>query len=203
MDLATRYIGASEPAAMHTWRETVWNHRSIDRLTSCDFTACFFRKRKVRPFQRLHESKSRTCCGTAISHQRTWTFLVLLLLSACCMANIIEARHKASSRPDWRRRLTVLRCHHVQKHFSITSEELARIWKRADETNPTGDASPTDYGWQLNQNCFAIEIRLVRRKFSSASIGVLYKLAYIICRGYILRWGGIKIRTRIRTGLEW
>ena len=34
---------------------------------------------------------------------------------------------------------SVLRCHHVQKDFSITSEELARVWKRADETNPTGD----------------------------------------------------------------
>ena len=28
------------------------------------------------------------------------------------------------------------------------------MWKRADETSPTGDASPTDYGWKLNQNCF-------------------------------------------------
>ena len=28
------------------------------------------------------------------------------------------------------------------------------MWKRADETNPTGDASPTDYGWNLNQSCF-------------------------------------------------
>ena len=37
------------------------------------------------------------------------------------------------------------------KHCSITSEELARLWKRADEINPIGDASPTDYGWKLNQ----------------------------------------------------
>ena len=28
------------------------------------------------------------------------------------------------------------------------------MWKRAVETNPTGDASATDYGWKLNQNCF-------------------------------------------------
>ena len=66
-----------------------------------------------------------------------------------------------------RRRLT-LHCHHVQKHFSITSSELraSKIWKRADETivNPTGDASPTDYGCNLNQNC-----RLVSRKLGSGA----------------------------------
>ena len=28
------------------------------------------------------------------------------------------------------------------------------MWKRADETSPTGDASPTDYRWKLSQNCF-------------------------------------------------
>ena len=31
---------------------------------------------------------------------------------------------------------------------------VARMWKRVDETSPTDDASPTDYGWKLNQNCF-------------------------------------------------
>ena len=34
------------------------------------------------------------------------------------------------------------------------AQYVARMWKRADETNPTGEASPTDYGWKLNQNCF-------------------------------------------------
>ena len=28
------------------------------------------------------------------------------------------------------------------------------MWKRADETSHIGDASPTDYGWKLNKNCF-------------------------------------------------
>ena len=31
---------------------------------------------------------------------------------------------------------------------------VASKWKRADETSHTGDASPTDYRWKLNQNCF-------------------------------------------------
>ena len=34
------------------------------------------------------------------------------------------------------------------------AQYVARMWKSTDETNPTGDASPTDYGWKLNQNCF-------------------------------------------------
>ena len=28
------------------------------------------------------------------------------------------------------------------------------MWKRADETSPSGDANPIDYRWELNQNCF-------------------------------------------------
>ena len=27
------------------------------------------------------------------------------------------------------------------------------MWKRADQTYPTGEASPTDDGWKLTQNC--------------------------------------------------
>ena len=29
----------------------------------------------------------------------------------------------------------------------------ARIWKRADQTDPTGEASTTDYGWNETENC--------------------------------------------------
>ena len=35
-----------------------------------------------------------------------------------------------------------------------SAQYVARMWKRADETNPTGEVSPTDNGWKLNQNCF-------------------------------------------------
>ena len=34
------------------------------------------------------------------------------------------------------------------------AQYVARMWKKAGESNPTGDASPTDYGWKLNQNYF-------------------------------------------------
>ena len=27
------------------------------------------------------------------------------------------------------------------------------MWKRADQADPTGEASPTDDGWKLTQNC--------------------------------------------------
>ena len=50
----------------------------------------------------------------------------------------------------------MLLSHHVhtsQPHQKSTIC-IARMWKRADETSPIGDASPTDYGWKLNQNCF-------------------------------------------------
>ena len=27
------------------------------------------------------------------------------------------------------------------------------MWRRADHINPTAEASPSDYGWKLTQNC--------------------------------------------------
>ena len=56
--------------------------------------------------------------------------------------------------------LKMINCasHHAPKtllNHIKRAKYIARMWKRADETNPTGDASPTDYGWKLlNQNCF-------------------------------------------------
>ena len=46
-----------------------------------------------------------------------------------------------------------LLCHHVPKHFFTTSKEhnnyVAKMWKRADETNPTPDASLTMGGSEI------------------------------------------------------
>ena len=44
---------------------------------------------------------------------------------------------------------------HAPRCLSITSKGpvCARIWKRADQTNPTGEANTTDYGWNETENC--------------------------------------------------
>ena len=31
------------------------------------------------------------------------------------------------------------------------AQYVAKIWKRADQTDPTGGASPTDFGWKLTE----------------------------------------------------
>ena len=34
------------------------------------------------------------------------------------------------------------------------AQHVARMWNKADETNPTGEVSPADSGWKLIQDCF-------------------------------------------------
>ena len=80
-------------------------------------------------------------------------------------SNITEARYKTFMRmsggkeKDLLARLKKINCaslppcaktllNHIKR-----AQYVARMWKRADETDPTGEASPTDYGWKLNQNC--------------------------------------------------
>ena len=44
--------------------------RTWHALTGCDCTSCFLRKGKVRPFQQLDRSKSKTCYSPTIPHHR-------------------------------------------------------------------------------------------------------------------------------------
>ena len=140
----------------------------LHALTGCDFTSCFFRKRRVRPFQRLeadpdHVKALQSFTTEEVDIQGVTSFVCLLY--GFKTANITEARYKAFMRMSGGKRKELLA--RLKKCFSATvyqdtskrSQYIARMWKRADEKNPTGEASPADYGRKLNQNF------LVPRKF--------------------------------------
>ena len=53
------------------------------------------------------------------------------------------------------RRATVLVSHHATTRLATTSKGhrlFRRTWKRANQTDPTGEARPTEYGWKENNN---------------------------------------------------
>jgi hypothetical protein len=109
---------------------------------------------------------------------------VLLLLSArynnygFTTSDVTEARYKAFMRmsgdkgKDLLAGLKKINCDSLPPcaktlHNHIKrAQYVARMWRRANETNPTDDACPTDYGWKLSQNRFE-PCRLVPRKFCS------------------------------------
>ena len=81
-------------------------------------------------------------------------------------SDIIEARYKAfmcmsgSRGKDFLASLKKINsaslppCAKTLLNHIKRAQYVARMWKRADETNPISDANPTDYRWKLNQNCF-------------------------------------------------
>ena len=87
---------------------------------------------------------------------------MLLLLSANSMGskktNITEARYKTFMRMSSgkgkellarikkKNCASLLPCTKTLLNHIKRAQYVARMWKRADETNPTGEVSPTDYG---------------------------------------------------------
>lgn len=168
-----RYIGVSKLAAILEKQPGMTEALiGLHALTGCDFTSCFFRKGKVRPFQRLeadpeHIMALQSLTTEEVDIQSVTSFVCSLY--GFKTSNIIEARYKAFMRmsggkgKDLLAALKKINCaslppcaktllNHIKR-----AQYVARMWRRADETNPTGDVSPTDYGWRLSQNCFEPE----------------------------------------------
>ena len=115
-------------------------------LTGCDFPSCFFRKGKVRSFQWLEEElklKSLTSQkvdipGVTSFFCQLYGFRMVRLLARIKKIN-------SSSLPPCTKTLS----NHIKRaHY------VARMWRRVVHINPTAEASPTDCGWKLTQNCF-------------------------------------------------
>ena len=45
----------------------------------------------------------------------------------------------------------------MQQDIIERAQYVARMWKRADETDPTGEMSPADSGWRLNRDCYELD----------------------------------------------
>ncbi len=122
----------------------------------------------MRPFQRLEANPEHVM---ALQSLTTEEVDIPGITSFVCSlygyktSNIIEARYNAvicmsaGKKGDLLARLKKINCaslppcaktllNHIKR-----AQYVARMWKRANETNPTGDVDPTDYGWKLNQNC--------------------------------------------------
>jgi len=123
----------------------------------------------VRPFQRLEADPDHVMALQSLTTEEVdipGVTSFVCSLYGFKTPNITEARYKAFMRmrggkgKELLARLKKINCaslppctktllNHIKR-----AQYVARMWKRADETNPTGEASPTDYAWKLNQNCF-------------------------------------------------
>ena len=166
-----RYIGVSELAGKLEEEQSGITEALIGlhALTGCDFTSCFYRKGKVKPFQRLASNADHIAAMQSLTTEEVdipGITAFVCLLYGFRTSNITEARYKAFMRmsggkgKDLQANLKKINCaslppcektllNHIKR-----AQYVARMWKRADETNPTRNASPTDYGWKLSQNCF-------------------------------------------------
>ena len=141
----------------------------LHALTGCDFTPCFYRKGKVKPFERLEAEES----GEFVTALRSLTSVdvdipgvtrFVSFLYGQKTSNINEARFKAfmrmtgGSKKEPLAKLKKLNCASLPPCKKVLDNQIrranfvARYWKNANQTDPTSMESPTDYGWRENQN---------------------------------------------------
>lgn len=136
-------------------------------LKGCDFTPCFFRKGKVKPFERLEADESEDY----VTALRSLTYVEVDILGVIRFvsspygqktSNINEAIFKAFMRiSDCNKKEHLAKfkincaslppCKEVLDNQIRQAQFVASYWKRADQTDPSGTESPTDYGWRENQ----------------------------------------------------
>ena len=166
-----RYIDVTKLADILEKKQTGITEALIGlhALTGCDFTSCFYRKGKVKPFQWMESDAAHVMALRSLTAEEVDAQAVpsiVCVLYGFKTSDINEARYKAFMRMgggdenEPLARIMKINCaslppcaktlgnHMKRAHY------VARIWKRADQTDPTGGASPTDYGWKLSQNCF-------------------------------------------------
>ena len=141
-------------------------------LTGCDFPSCFFRKGKVRSFQWLEEELDFIMALKSLTSQKVD---IPSVTSFFCQiygfrtSNIVLVRCKAFMRMcsgTGRELLARIKkinssspppCTKTLNNHIKRSHYVARMWRRAVHNNPTAEASPTDCGWKLTQNCLQLD----------------------------------------------
>ena len=106
-----RYIGVSEMAAILEEEQPGLTEALIGlhALTGCDFTSCFFRKGKVRPFQWLEANPKHVMALQSLTTDDVdipGVTAFVCLLYGFKTSDIIEARYKAFMRMSSGRRKT-------------------------------------------------------------------------------------------------
>ena len=132
-------------------------------LTGCDFTSSFNRLGKVKPFQRL-EAITGDIHVTALRSLTSEVDMTGVTSFVCALhgfntSDINEARYKAFMRmcggkqTDSFARMKKINCaslppcYETLTHHIMRTNFVAKMWKQADEVNPTDGESPINYGW--------------------------------------------------------
>lgn len=164
-----RYINVSEIADVLERENSGFTEALLGyhALTGCDFNPCFFRKGKVKPFKSIvadEEYVTALRSLTSLDVDIPGVTRYITFLYGEKSSNINEARFKAFMRMSYgnnKEPLTKLKkincaslppCQKVLYNQIKRAQFVARYWKRADQTDPSGTENPTDYGWRENQN---------------------------------------------------
>ena len=166
-----RYIAVSNIAAILSEKQGQVTEAllGMHALTDCDFTSCFVRKEKLKPFQRLVADISDrhvTALRSLTSDEVTMPGFTSLVCSmyGFTTSDIKEARYKAFIRMsggDEKYPLATIKkincaslppCNKTLGNDFKRTQFVSMMWKRADQKDPTGEARPSDYGWKENYN---------------------------------------------------
>ena len=101
-----RYIGVSKLAAILEEEQPGLTEALIGlhALTGCDFTSCFFRKGKVRPFQWLEANPKHVTAPQSLTTEDVdipGVTAFVCLLYGFKTSDIVEARYKAFMRMSY------------------------------------------------------------------------------------------------------
>jgi hypothetical protein len=144
----------------------------LHALTGCDLTSCFFRKGKVKPLQRLEADADHVVALHSLTSDEVdipGVTSFVCSLYGFKTSDINEARYKAFMRMSGgteKEPLSKIKkidcaslppCTKTLANQIKRAQYVARMWRRADQTDPTVGASPTDYGWKLTQKGFEPE----------------------------------------------
>lgn len=137
-------------------------------LTGCDFTSAFNRLGKVKPFKRL-EAITAELHVKAMRSLTSEVDMIAVTCYVCALygfntSDINEARYKAfmhmcggkEANPLARMKkincASLPPCYETLSHHIKRANFVAKMWKKADEVNPTGGESPVNYGWMKTEN---------------------------------------------------
>lgn len=169
-----RYIDVSNVAALQENKQPGSTEALIGlhALTGCDFTSCFFRKGKMKPLQKMEASTThmqalRSLTSEEVDVPAITSFVCSLY--GCVTSDINEARCKAFKRISSGgekgplAKLKKINCSSLPPCAKTLGNHIkrahyvARMWKRADQAEPTGGSRPLDFGWKSTNNCFEPE----------------------------------------------
>ena len=141
----------------------------LHTLTGCDFTSCFFRKGKVKPFQRLVANPDHT--RALISHSSDYVDVPGNTTFVCSLygfgtSDINEARYKSfmrTSKGGDAAPLAGLKkincaslppCSKTLDQHIKRAQFVAKMWKMADKAEPLYGENATDSGWKEIDNSY-------------------------------------------------